>query len=100
MATTPIGSFQVTNGPSKFDLMLSVFERKVVTLALKRCGVKDVRVIVSAIEQEDGSCDSWCVKGFIVQDCPIHQELSREYLIFEGYYSTKDRMGHIDLLTN
>ncbi len=83
-------SKNIVNGPSKFDIMVSLFEgqiavRKFVTFQDDR--EMDYKIIISCIEREDGSGESWIFKGFDV-------ELQKHV---EGYYSSKNRTGHIKI---
>lgn len=73
---------RITAGPSKFDLMLAVFERgKNVEFTVDG---KQVEVNVSSILAEDGSRESWCLSGYI-----IGQQFKR----YTAYFSTQRRTG-------
>lgn len=92
----PEGSFQITDGPSKSDLMFSVFDGKVVKItcdifpslngSLKICPKLDV--IFSMIGAEDGSHESWIGSVLFCDG-----EYTHEHRSF--YYSSKKRTGVI-----
>ena len=88
----PEGQFQITDGPSKFDLMCSLFDGKKVKITcntfvsekMKICPKLDV--VFSSIGVEDGSHDSWI--GEVI------------FLTYSGerrkfYYDTRRRTGCI-----
>jgi|SRR3989344_2267763 len=89
----PEGSFQITDGPSKFDLMSSLFDGKKVKIT---CRVKEqtgpikidpkITVVFCSIGAEDGSHDSW-VGSILFWDENYEQE-RRKF-----YYSSKKRSG-------
>ena len=97
--------FKISGGPSKFDLMVSVFEgnptpRKEVIFTVltgvtsgppgrQPAFTKPVEVAITSIEQEDGSGESWIFKG----NAPTTTDRIRKA---SGYYSSKTRQGHID----
>ncbi len=90
---------KIVNGPSKFDLMLSVFEGKVVTFILKggfRPKFSRATVyppddeftcvaVATSVEREDGSNDSW--------------NFTTNYIVgwglvkLRGHFRTSDRKG-------
>jgi len=74
----------VNAGPSKFDLMASLFDGKVVKFTI---GPEEVDVMITGVAREDGSLDSWIINGFIPKD-------SQERKIC-GWYSTKRRAGQL-----
>lgn len=84
MATT--NRLSILSAPSKYDLQLSLFERKEVSFTLE--GNVTVNVIVTNVGQEDGSCDSWNVSG-----CLMDGTLRK----FQGFYRTDRRSGHLRL---
>lgn len=91
----PEGSFSITNGPSKFDLMTSLFDGKVVGIT---CDIAPqigtikispvLKVIFFTIGIEDGSHDSWI--GTISFTDEFYETERRKF-----YYSSKNRKGHI-----
>ncbi len=83
MAQSIKAKLDVKNGPGKFDLMLGLFERKIVYFFLSNgCSVG---CQILSIQQEDGSCNSWNIAGFVVNDNSD----------FEGYYTTKKNTGFL-----
>ena len=70
-------SFNAIGGPSKFDLMLSLFD-----------GNKEPRRTVEF--QEDGSGESWNFEGGLTN--------YRRGFHLRGYYSSKSRTGHITFI--
>ncbi len=74
--------FPISNGPGKFDLMMSLFSRQIVTFKLGTGS--EVRVLITSITQEDGSCESWIISGYIVG----YNER------FRGYYRTRGNNGY------
>lgn len=92
--TTQIQSelkFPVTGGPSKFDLMLSLFDgnqtpRKTVEFKLE--GIKTpVRVAVTGVSQEDGSGESWIIEGWL-------SGMEKSFPI-SLWFTTSSRKGYI-----
>lgn len=98
--------FKIVAGPPKFDLMTALFAKsdapQRLEFALKGylpdsslidgkppC-VKKVRL--SSVEREDGSGESWNLKGWV--------EVGGYSSRFEAYYDTRSRNGHFKILTN
>lgn len=83
-------AFRILNGPSKFDLMLSLFDgnkepRRTVKFRLE--GLKqEVEVAITSVQQEDGSGESWNWEG------NLKLAKGRGYHV-RGYFATKGRMG-------
>ncbi len=75
----------ITGGPGKFDLMLALFEGQEIFLNLEN-GITGYRVRISSIQREDGSSQSWNLKGWVV-DSPSQT--------FHAYYSTKGNHGFL-----
>jgi hypothetical protein len=86
--------FNIVNGPSKFDLMLSLFDgnktpRRTVDFHLE--GVKTrIQVAITEIQQEDGSGESWNFEGH-TQNPFMHFQVC-------GYFSTSGRTGTLNFL--
>lgn len=96
----------VVEGPSKFDLMLSLFNKgqQVVFSILPSMheDTKKIDCIISAIEKEDGSCDCWLIKGIYVgvENIAIRKsniEITR-WKKFTGFYNSRKRGGQIEIL--
>ena len=82
-------SFNVVGGPSKFDLMLSLFDgnkqpRRTVEFQLE--GVRDtITAGITMVQQEDGSGESWNVEGWTTFN-------------IKAYYCTRDRKGYLTFI--
>ena len=75
--------YRIVEGPSKFDLMLSIFQDKEVTFTLEQ--VKDlVKAHIQVIEREDGSNERWNLCGY------------SDKKKFKAYFSTHNRKGHLE----
>ncbi len=90
-------------GPSKFDLMISLFEgnpvpRKKVEFSIntgmttsapagkKLSMTEKLELAITGVEQEDGSGESWLFKGY-----------SEKYQKASGYYNSQTRKGWVKL---
>lgn len=84
-------SFDVISGPSKFDLMLSLFDgnkepRRTVEFQLE--GARGpITVAITMVQQEDGSGESWNVEGWITS--------YRRNFAIKAYYSSNSRKGYL-----
>ncbi len=92
----PQGQFQITEGPSKFDLMCSLFDGKVVKITCDLTGprasfkvVPKFEVIFTKVGIEDGSHDSWLGEVQFLSS-PNYDNERRRF-----YYDTRRRTGHI-----
>jgi hypothetical protein len=89
---------QVTGGPSKFDLMLALFDRsdgiRKVTFRIQHEAYPPVVVVIHEVGLEDGSGESWLFKGKTVKskDCPVCRNVI-------GYFHTIHRTGTIQYST-
>lgn len=89
-------SFNVVGGPSKFDLMLSLFDgnkepRRTVEFKLE--GVMDtITVAITMVQQEDGSGESWNFDGW-------QTNVKRGFDV-KGYYCSKSRTGYFTFITH
>ena len=82
---------KITSGPSKFDLMLALFDRKgskprIVSFTFEDQGVFPFQVIIEQVGIEDGSGESWMIKGAWVRG---------DIRGFEAHYRTDTRTGWI-----
>ena len=91
--------FQITDGPSKFDLMASLFDAKVVeiTCDINSPGARfricpKLKVVFIGVMMEDGSRESWIGE---VNFCDPNYEHERR----KFYYDTRRRKGHIREIT-
>lgn len=89
---------QIIDGPSKFDLIVSVADGKVVQITFQNPGSSlkgslvfnpKIDVIFLGINAEDGSHDSWIGEFLVIAGKGYETEI-RKY-----YYNTKTRRGHI-----
>lgn len=93
------GQFQITDGPSKFDLMASLFDGKVVKITCDLSGqatkikiCPKLEVVFIMVGMEDGSRESWIGE---VNFCDSNYEHERRRF----YYDTRRRTGHIREIT-
>ncbi len=77
----------ITAGPSKFDLMLSLFEGKSVKLTVDG---QEVEVSVLQIQAEDGSRESWNLAGQIISKAKMQY--------FRAYFNTLRRKGQFEVV--
>jgi len=91
-------SFNVTGGPGKFDLMLSLFDgnkdpRRTVKFQLE--GARGpVTVAITMVQQEDGSGESWNFQGWVSSDDPTDSMFAFN-LHVNGYFETRGRKGYL-----
>ena len=78
---------KVTKSPTKWDLMISFAERKTVTIGTT---MGELPIQITKIEQEDGSCESWCIKGYI-----DHKD--RNCSNVKGYFRTDQNTGILEI---
>jgi len=93
------GQFQITDGPSKYDLMASLFDGKVVKITCDLSGqatkikiCPKLEVVFIMVGMEDGSRESWIGE---VNFCDPNYEHERR----KFYYDTRRRTGHIREIT-
>lgn len=77
----------ITQGPSKFDLMVALFDQGR-TVEFSFDYVK-TEVLINSVEKEDGSCDKFLISGYISTEHYCWQ--------WHGYYDLQRRGGWIDL---
>lgn len=87
-----MSSVRITSGPNKFDLMLSLFEGKHVTL---NAGDKQLLVRFCSVGLEDGSNDSWLIGGYVIQPKADKPSPPKRPIHFSGLFSTKKRAGKL-----
>ena len=85
MTSSQENRVRITGGPCKFDLMLSLFDGKEVTLKTEE---GDIVVKFSRLMLEDGSRQRWL---FSVVDTS-----STPWEVRTGYYDMKGRRGFIE----
>lgn len=96
----------ITQGPSKFDLSIALFDRKPVNTRSVELTLGDGRVVqlvINGVEVEDGSGESWIFKGYLRR---IHPRPGHEPSTVPappsncfGYYRTDTRRGWLELAT-
>lgn len=88
--------FSIEDGPSKFDLMAALFDGKKVIITLRDAAppttgrMRLPEVYVRSVEIEDGSRESWLIKGWCSGPSG-----SRE---FTGYFDSRTRKGWMEFL--
>ena len=98
--TLPEDLCQITNGPSKYDLQASLFDKKTIQFSINTSAVKSTmdigkkfNAIVHLAGPEDGSGESW-IGEFLVQGLPSSiDEGKSEKRAF--YYNTRTRKGNV-----
>lgn len=92
---------ELVNGPDKFELMLSLFEKgKKVEFMIKMVNNDTnrlIQVMINSIQAEDGSRESWNIQGELIA---VREVTSSKWLpvnpaSFKGYYHSINRNGHI-----
>lgn len=91
MSAKTNGHVDIVNGPSKFDLMVSLFSTKPAShpVLFKTKNHGDFTATITGVRWEDGSGESWIIEGYSALAAGAR---------FTGYFSTKDRRGHIKFL--
>lgn len=84
MTTATDQKIQISNGPCKMDLMLSLFEGKEVTF--RTPGGGETIVNMQGLSLEDGSRNRWLFHAYIVGD-------ERPWTKISGYYDVVRRKG-------
>ena len=86
---------EIVEGPSKFDLMASLFDGKEVEFTLlvqqgTHSGRHTPRFQVQGASMEDGSHLSWNISGYVAAGFP-------EWKYFAGYFDSRTRKGYMRL---
>lgn len=89
--------FTICDGPSKYDLMLALFERKKVNFSVAVYGVRRSFVgHIAEIKAEPGtSREDWLFTAFL---CMADRMIGVTEEV-KGYYSVRTRSGWVDLFT-
>ncbi len=89
-------NYLITEGPSKFDLMTSLFDGKTVEFTQKtdKNIVFKVKAIIQSVEAEDGSLNSWNLKIFVLPDSNANIPKSKSFL---AYYNSRTRKGTVKI---
>lgn len=87
-------TLSISNGPTKFDLMLSLLEQKVVTIEIQNdfgsIQYAKQKITVFALMAEDGSNESWLIQARIEESRRFNPGNERT-LYF--YYRSDSRKG-------
>lgn len=88
MAPKRSEKLEIVNGPSKFDLMLALFDREggsKIKLSIQEGeGSNSLEFELHAVGRHGFSKEDW------------HIKVTNERHIYEGRYSTQTRKGHIE----
>ncbi len=85
---------EIVDGPGKFDLMVALFDGKVVRFTLKDKNTKALKII--GVELEDGSNQRWLIKGYIYKG--YHMSEGDKTSRFSGYYDSYSRKGWLEIV--
>lgn len=92
-------SLEVTEGPSKFDLMCAQFDGKVVKFSVRSTSdviVQGIPCHIQGISCEDGSRESWIISGYFLDPEGAIRAWSGEMIkYFVMYFETKKRHGRL-----
>lgn len=99
-ALLPEGLCAITNGPSKYDLQASLFDKKTIQFSINTSAIKSTMDIgkkfnatVHLAGPEDGSGESW-IGELLIQGLPNSvDEGKSEKRAF--YYNTRTRKGNV-----
>lgn len=84
----------ILGGPSKFDLMLSLFDGRtpdfrIISFTVETEKKFKLDVTVSEVAREDGSGESWLLRGYTAPTAGFRRE-------FRAWYRTDRRIGWIE----
>lgn len=92
MAYTESREDEIVGGPSKFDIMVSLFASPTndssPRVSFKLGNGTDISVSMLSVQREDGSGESWNLEGFATL-------LSGDQVFVKAYYSSRKRIGYI-----
>ncbi len=94
----------IAQGPSKFDLMLALFDRKSINtraVEFKLAGEGNIsaHVVLNGVEVESGCGESWIFKGYVRGASPsLERTVPAPPSNCLGYYRTDTRKGWIELV--
>jgi hypothetical protein len=89
----------ITDGPSKFDLMVALFDRKPRSrvLTFETGGGQKVEVTIVSVQIEDGSGESWNIQVSI-QSANCRMSSGIKWIpICRMYFRTDKRKGHLNV---
>ncbi len=91
---------KIIDGPSKFDLLLALFDRKSVNTRQVTFATENGRDLgqtlsatINSVEAEDGSGESWNLKGYFVSR--LRGTIPAPPVHFQMYFHTGRRQGMI-----
>jgi hypothetical protein len=105
-------TFEISDGPSKFDVMVSLMDRANVGSDKRRsakftvahgAASLSIKVFINSLEREDGSGESWLFKAHIdrtemsldISRSTTLQQFARDLKAVHGYYNMRTRHGWI-----
>ncbi len=92
---------KIENGPSKFDLMLALFDnttqepRPVIFKLEGGDNLSNQSFIINGLERESGSGEDWNFSGFVWLD--RIRRISEKTKGVHGYFSTQTRQGWVEM---
>lgn len=93
---TGVVAVEILDGPSKFDLMVALFEGK--RVEFKIAGQGRVMCQLNGVAVEDGSRQSWLIQGQLFYKMILNTYSSvSSNQHFSGHYETRCRKGNIDI---
>ncbi len=88
-------SFKIIDGPSKFDLMMALFDNTATAprrLNFRLEGEEVFSIYLLSVGREDGSGESWLLEGIAFWPSRFSDRKVK------GYFSTQRRIGHLNIL--
>ena len=88
--------FNIVDGPSKLDLMLSLFDgdsglRRKVTFLLERSLSRNhLHPVINKVGREDGSGENWMFEGYC-------RKVNGQDDLIRGFFSTRTRTGWVEM---
>lgn len=97
MSHQVLGDYRLATGPSKLNLMLSLFDGSPVEGTQRILNFitesgRQFNVRISGVDREDGSGESWIIRGYNAS-----HSASNQWYSCNGYYNTQTRKGHLML---
>lgn len=94
--------YAITNSPSKFDLMVALFDNKPVEITVEEIGILSVQISSVAIEgatpgewHEGSVASRWLIKGFIRE--VLYGPADSDGQRFSGLLDSRVRKGWLEL---
>lgn len=89
----------ITNGPSKFDLMVSLFDggvRNRRPVLFTYSNKNQIRVVINWLDRDSGDGENWSFCGYETRCDKGGEPVSSNHI--RGFYSIKERTGWIDIV--